>query len=236
MKEEVKKKYKVIGKTEESPNVFTLRLVLDEGLAPYVSGQYITVYFPESGTPEGKAYSISSAPHEGFYAITVKVMGEFSTKLSRLVAGDIVTASLPYGYFFSESADTPLVMIAAGIGISPFRSMLADITTRSLNREVHLMYTSRTAGDIVFKKEFDEMVANNSRIHVVYHVTREEGVEPPLVAGRLSGGSVLASIPHLPSAEFLICGSISFTRDMWRALRAEGIAEDRLYTEAFFSH
>ena len=54
----------------------------------YTAGQYITVFFDDSSTPEGKAYSLSSAPHEKWLSITVKKVGEYSGRLHDLRAGD----------------------------------------------------------------------------------------------------------------------------------------------------
>ncbi len=63
MVEEKRQQYIVRKKIAEAPDVSTLELTLVGGGVPsFVPGQYITVYFPETGVAEGKAYSISSAP------------------------------------------------------------------------------------------------------------------------------------------------------------------------------
>src|SRR3989344_590628 len=103
MQEEIKKNYIVKEKVKETHNVVTLKLVCDGGNPEYRVGQFITVFFPEMGKVEGKAYTISSEPSEDTINITVKAIGEFSNKLVGLSAGDTISASLPYGYFYSES-------------------------------------------------------------------------------------------------------------------------------------
>src|SRR3989338_3596077 len=93
--------YVLRSKETEAPGVTTLSFS-DESNAvpPFTSGQYINVYFPEAHTPEGKAYSISSAPDEQTFSITVRAIGEFSNRLSALRKGDTVSGSLPNGFFF----------------------------------------------------------------------------------------------------------------------------------------
>src|ERR1044071_5893464 len=117
MKESEKKIYTVLGRKEEVPGVTTLHLAFPDGKIPeYRAGQFITIYFPELHTPEGKAYSISSSPLEKHLSITVKALGEFSNKIHSLKVGDTLLASEPYGFFYSEIEDSSLVMVAAGIG------------------------------------------------------------------------------------------------------------------------
>ena len=91
--------YVVKEKTMEVPGVTTLFLTDEQdNVPPFTPGQYITVYFPELSTPEGKAYSISSAPRESTFSITVRNIGEFSGRLCSISPGETLLASLPYGF------------------------------------------------------------------------------------------------------------------------------------------
>lgn len=239
IKTETKNTYIVKEKIAESATVSTLRLALLDGKIPaYHPGQFITVYFPESGTPEGKAYSMSSAPHEGALSITVKAMGDFSDRLCALRPGDEVTASLPYGYFYSESPESELVMIAGGIGVTPFRSMIKDSLGHKPSRKLGLFHSSRTYDDLVFKKELDEIQGKHENFKAFYYVTREKCPDPSVIHSRMSISDILGagSNKRISAREFLVCGSIPFVGDIWKGLRAAGVPEEMIYTEAFFSH
>lgn len=239
LKTEIKNSYVVEEKIIESSSVSTLKLAFPDGTIPkYHSGQFINIYFPELNTPEGKAYSMSGPPYEGVLAITVKSMGEFSRRLCALRVGDTVTASLPYGYFFSELEDTALVMIAGGIGVTPFRSMIRDSCRRNPSRKLALFYSARTSSDLIFKKEFEEIGKKHDSFKVFYFVTREESSDLQAFHGRMTVGDIIGSGPekNVTGREFLICGSISFVSDIWKGLRAGGVPEEMIYTEAFFSH
>jgi ferredoxin-NADP reductase len=230
-----KKTYAVTNAPAEAPGVTTLEFSCAEGAPPYVPGQFLTVYLPELATPEGKAYSIASAPHEPL-RITVRARGEFSQRLCAMRPGDSLLASAPSGYFYSESATSTLVMIAAGIGIAPFRSVMLDSVRKNPARRLVLFYSNRTTADIVFRDALDSLAAANPAVAVHHFITRENDLPAGMTRGRISAEAVVHEIGDAPDPEFFICGSIEFVRDLWRGLKSAGISEDRLYTEAFFSH
>ncbi len=228
--------YLVRGKKEESFGITTLILTDINGQVPFfLSGQYITVFFTDSRTSEGKAYSISSAPHEKFFDITIRAIGEFSNRLSALQVGDAFTGSKPYGFFGPETSETDLVMLASGIGITPFRSLIRAAQHSNPHRQMYLFHSIRTHDDALFVNEFKAIATTSSFVYN-HFVTREEGEPYGMYSGRIHAERVLTKLPVGREFEFLLCGSISFTRDMWRDLKKQGISEDRIYTEAFFTH
>ncbi len=237
MTEEHKFTYVVTENRPEAPGVATLSLAVPEWYLPaFIPGQYITVYFPETGTPEGKAYSISSAPHEGRLEITVRGIGEFSNRLLKAKRGDKILGSQPYGYFYSEASDTPLIMVAAGIGITPFRSIILETLKKNPGRKLFLFHSSRSLADTVFKNEFDVLTKTHHHFKLVNFITRESTELPNTISERMTAAKILEMVGKQQLAEYMLCGPISFTRDLWRGFRALGVSEEALYTEAFFSH
>ena len=237
---EVKKiKYQIAGKKIEAPNVVTLELSCLFNLPSYCAGQFIDVYFPELNTPQGKSYSLSSAPSENKFSITVKAIGEFSNRLFNMKEGDYLVSSPPYGFFYSDQENTHLVMLAGGIGIAPFRATIAEQLAKNPTkneRKMSLFYSSQTEEDIIFKSELNLWQEENPNLKIKHFITRQEKVSPDKQKGRITAEYVLKEISDLKNAEFLICGSISFVRDMRRGLRDAGVPEETIYTEAFFSH
>jgi len=236
--EEGKIKYKIIEKRYEVPNVETLVLsTLDNRVLQYCAGQYINIYFPETNTPEGKAYSISRILNDKTFEVTIKAMGEFSHHLCGLHDGDLVLASLPYGFFYSENEDSRLVMLAAGIGITPFRAMIHELLEKSSKKEMFLFYSNRTESDIIFKKEFDELVSRYKNLKIKYFITREKSnSKNNKYYEKITTDRILENISNIKNTEFLLCGSISFVRDMRLGLKTKGVFEEAIYTEAFFSY
>lgn len=227
-------KYKVYNKTQLSRDVDCLSLLPVNKLKPdFLPGQFITVYHDDSMIVEGKAYSISSAPHEQYLNITVKKMGEFSNMLCSLSLGSVIKASLPYGFFYSEAKNTPIVMIAGGIGITPFRSMIIHNAKNSPARVMHLLYSARNLSDLIFKDHFDKLVDQNS-LKANYFVTRETTKDKNIQSRRMCAQDILTCSQNYKQPEYFLCGSIDFVRTLWKDMTQHGIAEEQIYTEGFY--
>ena len=195
----------------------------------YTAGQYITVIKPESRTPEGKAYSLSSWPGETHLSITVKdIGGEYSHYLCSRQAGDQLTFSAAYGYF-NPLTDRPLVGIAAGVGISPVWSIIKSEYVRDPHRNIQLMYSNRTVDDIVFAADLAAYEVRYPQLSLHHFVTRQATVSPKIHQGRIDLDMCINSAAH-----YLVCGSVAFTRAMWQGLTARGIASKCIATEVFF--
>ena len=226
--------YTVEEVQQETPNAVTLFLSPKVGAVSYRPGQFITVYFPETGHAEGKSYSISSSPDEKYMALTVKGVGTFSNKLVAMKPGDTISGSRPYGYFYTEEETSSLILVAGGIGSAPFRSMIVDTLYKYPTRKIYLFYSNKTRGDIIFKKEFDALAEKyDDRFFVQQYLTQEVATDG-IKQGRILVRDILEQSQSLLEREFFICGSISFVRDYWKGLKGAGVAEESIYTEAFF--
>ncbi len=226
--------YTVKEKVQENHNVVTLKFSCEEGLPEYCSGQFITVYFDDIGNAEGKAYTISSSPSEETLNITVKGVGQFSNRLCAMKNGDIVEASLPYGYFYSESPNTSLVMIAGGMGVAPFRSMIMDSIKNNHKRNLVLFTSNKKIEDSIFKHEFEKTKSEAPLFTMYNYITQDSTLPEGVKNGRITVGDIINQTKDLHNKEFLICGSIAFVRDFWKGLKQAGIPEETIYTEAFF--
>lgn len=228
--------YIIQSKKNEVLGVTTLFLTLENGSLPqWTAGQYINIHFESTGTPEGKAYSISSAPHEEVFALTIRDIGEFSHRLCTAKVGATIHASLPYGFFAPEYEHTPLVLIASGISITPFRSILKDIHEKNPERDVTLFHSIRTSADAIFHRELENLECTLPQFTHHRFITREKApYQKHAAARRIETEDVLTHIKRMSDTEFLICGNISFTRDMWKSLTEAGVPKQCIYTEAFF--
>jgi ferredoxin-NADP reductase len=226
------KTYIVESLKKESSDTVTISLENErEGIPYYIPGQYINIYFHEVGFDKGKPYSISSAPSENKLSITVKRIGEFSNKLCNLKPGDKVVSSLPSGGFYPELEDRNLVLIASGIGITPFRSIIIEIFNRNRLRHVTLFHSTRYLKETIFFEEFKKIESVTNKFSSFYYVTRERNLTIKNVYNRrIKIEDVFPKI-NPEDTEILICGSIAFVRHIWRNLVRTGISEERINTE-----
>lgn len=219
---------------KETANVVTLTLVYDGIIPSLRAGQFITVFFSETGHMEGKSYSISNIIANNSFTITVKNIGVFSNKLSVMKAGDTLSASLPYGYFYTESETSSLVLISGGIGVAPFKSMIEESFIKTPSRKIVLFYANKTPEDIIFYNEWNDLVAKQGDNFQIHHYITQREVSSPMKNNRIPIADILGPTQNLSESEFFLCGSIAFVRDYWKALKSSGIKDEQIYTEAFF--
>jgi nitric oxide dioxygenase len=229
------KPYKIVEKILETADVVSLRLVDAKtgGRPDFIAGQYVTVLFPDLDVPAGKAYSLSSAPRDSYLQITVKEIGVYSSRLHELKVGDELLVSEPYG-FLNPEFDAPIVAIAGGVGVAPIMSIIRDALEREPNRAIDLWFSNHTRDDIVFKKSLKSLATRHKKLQVKHFITREQKLPAGYEAGRIDVAKTLSARKHSPETFFFICGRESFVGDIWRALVAAGVAEDKIATETFY--
>ncbi len=215
---------------KEAPTISTIYFRVEGKKYDFTAGQYLTVYFDETGFKAGKAYSISSSPLDNEVSITVKNVGEFSGLLCSLKPGDSFQVSSPYG-FFNVNDELPIVAIAAGVGIAPLWSIIRHELARSPAREVQLHLTAPTEQELVFHDDITLLFNQHDNVTAHYFVTRE--VTAKALQRRFA---VHTDIPvtSLVDSRFYVCGSQGFVRAMWRQLMEAGVDEDRVVTETFY--
>jgi predicted ferric reductase len=132
--------------SQHNPGVFELEFEPQKGLLmSYQPGQYVFVRFIKSELPkESHPFSISSSPESDSAALQVMVKnsGDYTGQMHRLKNGDIATLEGPYGNFMDctvAAANTPLVMLAGGIGITPIISILRSQMKKPVPRDMVLV-------------------------------------------------------------------------------------------------
>src|SRR5208283_1897952 len=161
--------------TTELPDVKTLRLKWPDGYNPdFKTGQFITLYWPD--TPNYKrAYSLSScALDRGFYEVTIKRDGKMGTRIVDWAkVGDKFFVLPPVGKFLPVyEPNKHLVCVAGGSGVTPFRGFTREATRRKLETKITILYSVRTTNDVIFNVEFHELQLKNPRFNFFVTCTR----------------------------------------------------------------
>jgi ferredoxin-NADP reductase len=169
----------------ELPDTKTLRLKWPDGYdVEFKTGQFITVYWPD--TPNYKrAYSLSScALDRGFYEVTVKRDGKMGTRLVDWAkAGDKLGVLPPTGRFLPVyEPQKHLICIAGGSGVTPFRGFVREATRQKFATRITVLYSVRTTNDIIFNEEFRRLEQENANFR--FHVTCTRLPETDAWAGR----------------------------------------------------
>jgi 3-phenylpropionate/trans-cinnamate dioxygenase ferredoxin reductase subunit len=188
-------------------------------------GQFI--YFRRNRGQSGRPFTVSRFDQDNL-SITVKAQGSYSTGLQAARPGEKVYLDGPYGIFMQRALETrrPLVMIAGGIGITPFYRLLT--AEKDPDRDMALFYGSTTTDEIIYRKQLDEM-KHVKVVHVISDQDDYEG-EKGFITRELIEKYVRQD---LTAYEFLLCGPPVMILKIEQALLDAGIPSKQIHHELF---
>ncbi len=205
----------------------------------HMAGQHVDIRLTaEDGYQAQRSYSIGSAPEDDHLVLTVERLqdGEVSPYLVDVVeAGDQLEMRGPIGRYFvwKESMGGPLLMIAGGSGVVPFRSMLRHRVSANANAPTRLIYSSRALEDVIYRQELEHF-AERDGIDVELVLTR---AQPPEWKGysRRIDREMLDEVAWAPEERPLIyiCGPTLFVETAAAALVDLGHDPGMVRTERF---
>lgn len=237
---------RVVRVVDESHNIrsFYLQAADGAGVPRFDAGQHLPVRISLEGqkVPSIRTYSVSSAPSDDFLRISVKREGLVSSHLhDRIEVAQQIEARAPQGYFTVQAAERrPLVLLAAGVGVTPLLSMLREVVYQGLRmsrmRPVWLVQSARTVADLAFREEIDELVKRAAgKVKVLRLVSQPptEGVGQGYDATGRIDVELLKQLLALDDYDYYLCGPGSFTQSLYDGLRKLRIPDDRIHAETF---
>ena len=226
----------------ETPSVKTFRLLpaSNDRVLPFtfVPGQFLNVAFWIGGARMNRSYSISSSPTQREY-IELTVRREPRGAISRhivdlLKVGELIEAGGPVGKFtFTGTEADSIVLLAAGVGITPMMSITRYLTERSWAGDIFFLYTCRTQADFIFANEVAALQRLNSKLHVAVTISKPEGRDWKGARGRITKEWLVQTVPDLVSRRVHLCGPPSMMDSIKSMLTELGVPPDHLKTEAF---
>lgn len=204
-------------------------------------GQFIVLRLrlPADGRSLLRSYSLSSDPSASQYRIAVKVnSGSVAGAYLRdaLHEGDMLEVSAPRGTFTLNTANRPIVLLSAGIGVTPVLAMLHALASACVENPVLWLHAARDGEHHPFADEARKLIGSLShgRSYVIYsRPLATDRVDTDYDAAGHFSTDVLRSIGVDSKSEAYICGPDGFMDDMINALKKLGIGFDRIHTEAF---
>jgi len=232
---------RVTDVVRDSADVCSIYLTAADGakLPAALAGQYLTLRVTGAGQPAPvRNYSLSSEPGADPYRISVKQEphGAASTYLNHsLRPGATLDAGAPRGDFTLGTGTGPVLLISAGIGVTPVLAMLHELAAAGSTRQIWWLYGARGPREHPFAGEAHALLASlpQAREHVFYsQATPAERRRAHAAAGHLTKDK-LAKLAVPASSDAYICGPASFMDDMQHALTAIGVEPARVHTELF---
>jgi len=214
------------------------------GITPHDAGQHLPIRVTVEGDakPVIRTYTLSTAPSDNLYRISVKKQGLVSSHLHEHIAvGDIIEARAPAGSFTIDALERrPAVLLAAGVGITPMLAMLRHIVYEGLRtrriRPTWIFVAARTLAERAFDQEIAELVVqSNGAVRLVRVLSDTEGAAAERdyeALGRVDVDLLRQTLPF-DGYDFYMCGPPPFMQGVYDQLRAIGTPDDRIHAEAF---
>lgn len=232
----------------ESQNIRSVYLEPADGagLPVFQAGQHLPLRFTIGGQTHIRTYSLSSAPSDDFFRISVKRDGLVSAHVhDEIHVGDVLQARAPQGHFtVAPHERRPLVLLAAGVGITPLLSMVREVVyqgwrTRQI-RPTFFLQSSRTLADQPFRAELDRLLDGvGDTVRVLRLLSQpepeaREGEDFDLT-GRIDTALLqsILDVEDYDQLDFVLCGPGSFTQGLYDSLRELDIRDSRIHAETF---
>lgn len=212
-------------------------------------GQHLTLQLTtSSGSPTTRCYSLSNSFRPDTYRISVKQAlppvdnphvspGVASTFINdELGTGDHVLAKTPSGSFYLSPGLEPIVLLGAGVGITPLMSMIETIVAQGANRSVLLFYGNSSGQTAIFYQRLNEISERCPNISVINCLTRPTEQDQLGINYHFNGRVSIELLQQvLPSNQFqyFMCGPAAFIESLYSGLIDWGVSDSQIHFEAF---
>lgn len=234
-------KLTLIHRRPETANVESF-LFRPEAKLSFIPGQYLRWTLPHR-QPDDRGtwrfFSIASSPNEEYIQLTTKFTTQhgssFKTALHSLKTGDQVNATGPMGQFvLDESYNQPITLVAGGIGITPYRSMIADMHLSGHYRPFHLIYACRTPADAIFKPLLLEATNSYQEAVITYVYEDAQGqTGDGVTQGRLTAHKLYELEPRSQAGAIYLSGPQPMVEGLKQQLLELGQPTDTIKTDFF---
>jgi len=235
---------RVVAVNQVSEQVRSFELGAPDGsiLPSWVAGQHVAVRLPVQSvsSPVVRSYSLCGPQDGGTFRIAVKNEGGVGSRYMNecVRVGDSLATSAPRGTFTLRPGSNPVVLLSAGIGITPLLAMLKALATgeRKDSRELWWIHSARCGTQYSFAEESRTLLGTMKLAHrcILYTspLERDRFGEDYDVRGRLTA-AVLQGLSMPADADFYLCGPAAFLTDVQAMLGRLGIEAGRVHLEHF---
>ena len=242
---------RVAGLVEEAQGVKSFYLTSPDGqsLPAYLPGQHLTVAAPVNGNarPLVRCYTLSDRPRDDYYRLTIKrqrIESESPHGVSvsnwlhdHVRVGDEIQCEAPKGIFFHDPASPrPLVLLGAGVGVTPIMSMLAELDHTRSQKPVYALLGFGNGQECPFREPLESIGTRNHNFTVRFAYSRPQKGEQIGVHYHRHGHVSMEWVRDLlPSNnfEFYVCGPPRMMQSVVPELLEWGVPDDAIHFEAF---
>jgi ferredoxin-NADP reductase len=236
---------KLVRKTKEAKDTMSFSFETGKNVS-WLPGQYYYITLPKLSVPDARGatrhFTISVSPTEGnLIRITTRIRDNsgFKQTLAKLNEGEIVEGEGPNGtYILDENEKGNHILLAGGIGITPFRTFIKyNIDNNLTDTKLNLIYANSIPEEIVFRKELESWDKSHENIGVTFTISRPDESKEQWsgLTGRIDENMIktLTAKYHLPSTIFWVCGPPPMVEATEKILGSLKITSYKVRSEKF---
>lgn len=233
-----KYKVKILDRRLIAQNTVVLVLTKPKGFN-FLSGQYLDLIIPRKPDLEyyetGRTFTIASSPQEGNLVVIYRDRDSgFKNTIRELKVGSDLFIEGPFGRFVIGS-ESVSVMLAGGVGVAPFLSMIKDQLFKKSARKIMLFYSNHSKDEAAFLAELQSLADDNPQFTLVPTLTQKNLIDTgwPGEYGYISSVMIKKYLFEFSSAVFYICGTPDMVFDLRIMISQLGIKSANIRTESF---
>lgn len=201
------------------------------------AGQYMELTLagvPADGRGNRRTFTVASSPTEDIIQFGIKYYtpsSTFKNVFSHLQPGDTLWAGQTAGSFtLAGLRHKKLALIAGGIGITPFRSMVKEIVDRNLQADVFVLYMLTSLDELAYADVFREAISHGVRL--ITFAPNPDGISG-VISDRITETTIPHVLPDYAERTFLISGPNSMVQNVSHELRKLNVHGNRIHTDYF---
>ncbi|MEW5853371.1 MAG: FAD-dependent oxidoreductase [Myxococcota bacterium] len=234
-------KARLVNRTEVAERTGAFLFEIEGGRLGFRAGQSCDVKFPQARHQDAKGFtrtfSIASSPaDEPRVLVVARLTGSaFKRSLWEAPLGSPVEIEGPYGSFtLHQESAKPAILLAGGIGVTPFRSIIKDAIERKLPHRLVLFYSNRNAASAAFMDDLVRWTTEHPNFQLVATLTQPRAGEPwPHFTGSIGPELLRRHVPDPRRAVFYLAGSPRFVAGLFGTLLEVGANPDDIRVEEF---
>lgn len=229
----------VIDVIQEADSVRTYRLDNSAGdFAIQKPGMFAKVCINLNGEDVWRSFTISSSPlHPEQIDLTIKrkqegIIGSYF--FEHMGPGSEINIKGPLGQFYydPEFHEEPVVLLCAGIGITPMMSIVHYLTDLKPTHSCSLFYGARSEEDLIFDQEINKRATMIETLQY-FPTLSQPSKDWQGARGRLTHTSIRAKLSQLLNNRYFLCGPGQFNREFEEILLGEGVTQSHIHSEQF---
>ncbi len=236
---------KLAEKREVARDTLSFELDLSGNRFEFLPGQFLEFYLPDNLTPNygqnAHAFSIASDPGDEYVCIATRIRKESSFKqgMRAMQPGDQPHIAGAHGTFTMDAPEgTPLVFVAGGIGVTPFRSMIRHSLQRDMQYPILLICSNRTPEDAPFLRELQDLADAQANFQLLATMTRPEMSRTKWngPVGHVDATFLQKNVREPGRVEYYVAGPPRFVASVCNALETLKIPRERVHSEEFVGY